>query len=791
MEHSKLDLPITPGWSLFLGEQFASKLVFFGVVCFVLAFLQQIFGKKLKVPFFALGCISIFGTFISLATLFVTDQFAYEYIFSHSEKVNLIPYKIAAVWSGQQGSFLLWATCSAIFALLALRGVGEYRRGFIATVSIFLAALMGILTCESPFIVSRFEKIAYIPPDGNGLAPSLNNYWVVIHPPTIFLGFGSLIVLFAFAVAALAKKDYVDWVPRARPWAIISVSILGLGLCMGGFWAYETLGWGGFWMWDPVENVSFVPWVMTVVLVHGLIVQVTKKKWALTNLLLAGLPFLLFVYGTFLTRAGFLADVSVHSFAQMEDNAHKVLLVLLGTSVLGFLALWLWRLATTKGEPKPKPSPREQGYSAGMVMLSLMGVATAIGMSVPMIQALRGHTVKVVEEHLYHVVLAWFLVPILLLMGIVPFLAWRAMTFRELMNRVVNVVSITFGITGICLFVFKSDVIGVSPDPAGKIDWSFGQLPLFGWMMTLFALCMFVAVANLWRAAELFKRSKPSTGAFLAHLGVAVAMAGLIVSRGFERTQEYFVQPGVTAIGTKPLGPKQAVELIENQEYDFFHRDNKVAFKLSGDGQSFTARPGLYYILGKEAPQPMVWPSIERGLSHDMYVVLHPMEDQAGDPISLKPGETKEVRGPVWGDFSERVYKIKYIETVRVGEAGVTGTTFAAKLEISDADGHKTVVNPKWTLQGKEQPKSDAATLDDEFMIELAGMDVASKSVSLALKYVKPVFPLQVIYKPLTSLVWLGVGILFFGGLLAAWNRRRHPNQSSDLQEADAPVTDT
>ncbi|MEQ1821554.1 MAG: cytochrome c biogenesis protein CcsA [Fimbriimonadaceae bacterium] len=786
MEHSKIDLPITPSWALFLGEKLGAGLVLFGVACFALAFLQQVSGKQLKIPFFALGCIAIFGTFFSLATLFVTDQFAYEYVFKHSEKVNQTPYKIAAVWSGQQGSFLLWATASAIFALLALRSVGEYRRGFLATVSLFLGSLMAILNYETPFGVGRFNGIAYIPPDGNGLAPSLNNYWVVIHPPTIFLGFGSLIVLFGFAVSALIRKDYEDWVPRARPWAMVSLSILGLGLCMGGFWAYETLGWGGFWMWDPVENVSFVPWIMVVVLVHGLIVQVTKKKWAITNLLLAGLPFLAFVYGTFLTRAGFLADVSVHSFATMEKSAHKVLLILLWTTLLGFLGLWIWRAATTKSTPKPAPSPRENGYVAGMVMLSLMAVATAVGMSVPLFQALRGQTVKVVEEHLYHVVLSWFFVPIMLLMAVVPFLAWRSMTLREFVNRILNIVSVTLGVTGTSLFIFKSDVIGVSPDPAGKIATSFGQLPLFGWIMTLFGLCTFVAIANLWRAAELFKRSKPSTGAFIAHIGVAVAMAGLIVSRGFERVQEYFVQPGVTAIGTKPLGPKLAAELVIDKNWDFTKRDNKVEFKLTGDGHTFIAKPGLYYV----GDSPMVWPSIQKSWSHDMYVVVHQIEDQVNDPTKAKPGETIELRGPVWATFQEKVYKIKYLEMIREGEAGVAGTSFGAKLQVTNQDGQVSIVTPK-LIVGKAGPTSVEATLDEEFKIEFKRMDAADKSVDLALKYVRPVFPLQVIYKPLTSLVWLGVGILTFGGLLAAWNRRRRPKVDHEIEENDAPVPAT
>src|SRR5262249_32064476 len=159
---------------------------------------------------------------------------------------------------------------------------GMYRRWFTVSASVFLATVAGILCYETPFNVLP-EAIAhgktFVSEHGGGMTPSLQNYWVVIHPPTIFSGFGTLAIFFAMAGAALLEKNAQDWIKIIRPWALLSIAILGVGICMGGLWAYETQGWGGFWAWDPVENASFIPWLFMVVLAHGIIVQTTRNKW--------------------------------------------------------------------------------------------------------------------------------------------------------------------------------------------------------------------------------------------------------------------------------------------------------------------------------------------------------------------------------------------------------------------------------------------------------------------------------------------------------------------------------
>jgi cytochrome c-type biogenesis protein CcmF len=791
-----LNLPIASDTALMIG-MLGRALIWSGAALFLLAFFQSLFAPKLSKwggISFVVGCVSIFGAFITLGGLFLQNQFEFLYVYEHSEKANATAYKIAAIWSGQQGSFLLWATTSAIFALLTLRATGSYRRWYTATYALFLGALCGILSYESPFGLQLFHGKAYIPPDGAGLTASLNNYWVVIHPPTIFLGFGSLTVLFAYALSALISRNYVDWSRLVRPWVLVSLSLVGLGLCMGAFWAYETLGWGGFWKWDPVENVSFVPWCFTAALIHGLLVQGTKGKWQLANLFMAGLPFLFFIYGTFLTRAGFLDALSVHSFAQMEHTAHMVLLVLVLSATAGFIGLWIYRWLH---EPKAAPEPKLPGtdrmawYKFGNIFLALIGTATAMGMSVPLVMYAMHQKPKIVEEHLYHVVLAWFFIPVLLMMAIGPFVSWRKMSLRELGARILNVFSLTIGALGVVMLVMNNPSIGVHAHADDKISFFSGiEVPAMPWIMTLVGVCLFAGVANLWRVVELWKRSRPSAGAFIAHIGVATAMAGLIISRGMERQQTYYLQEGSLAMSLDGGALPYTMTLREVDETKMLDKDNKLSIEVVGDGGSYIAQPGFYYFRGNDGePVPMRWPSIHRELSHDSYLALQPRQIEAADPASIAPGETKTFKVPDWQRMKELSYKITYVKMEREGAVGTAGTQFKALLKVQTPDGRTVESSPAMAIAKGGGPQMMPAQIDNDFFVSLMRMDAATKSVMLQMNYMRPVYPVELFYKPMTMLVWLGTGILTFGGFLSAWYRRKVLTAVEDSEIAKADPT--
>lgn len=753
-------------WSVLFG-QIGQGLIFLAL----LSFLGAIFAfarhrEKLGRLAMWAGSIGLFAAIIVLGSLFVKDQFQYEYVRARAMANSEVHFKIAGIWAGQQGSFLLWAVCSAIFGLLAIRSTGPYMRWFGIAYSSFLGAVCGILAYETPFLINKevFAHGSYwIPPDGVGLTPALQNYWVVIHPPTIFLGFGSLTVLFAYGVAAMMIRNATDWVPRVRPWAILSTTITGLGLIMGGFWAYETLGWGGFWAWDPVENVSFVPWLGSAVLVHGLIVQSVRKRWVGANLLIAGLPFLSFVYGTFLTRSGFLGETSVHSFAQMDRHALWILVGFFLIALAFYVVLWTIRgRALAKAEAPDLDTvgiTREKAYQGGMLLLGITAVAAGVGMSIPLVMTLTGKSLKVATEQNYHMILAWFFVPLMLVMGAAPFVSWRGLPFRQLFDRLFGVLCVSIGLTGFALMAIRHPEFGVGAKGDETIRFPWGEVLRWPWITFLIFLCIWVAVANLWRMAELRKGSKAGWGGFLSHVGLAVMLGGLIVSRGFERKEQIFVMDGTPARGLDYV-----FTFRDFTKTDLTDRSNEVIFDVEGLKTKFVATPGLYYTKGNDGQQnAMVWPHIQRRPASDLYVALHePVIEAWPEPQRFKIGETKTA-----SDIT-----VKYRRFRMEGEPGMVGTKFIADLLIETKDG-KFEASPYLQIAANGPPTPDLARINDDLRVAMVAMDAADRSVSLQIMFARPIFPIEVFYKPMTILVWVGAGILTFGGFLSAFYRRR------------------
>lgn len=765
------NLPVPPQWSIVLG-QFGKVCIIVATLLFVLAAVLSLLRSnkwpKVTSSLFPIAVGALFSAAISLGILFFNDRFEWEYVRTHSDKATEAAYKIAAIWSGQEGSFLLWAFMSALFGLFALPKMAHLRRTATAIVSLFLAAITAILIYESPFELVRLHNQVVAPIDGLGLAPSLNNYWVVIHPPTIFAGFGSLTILFALAVSAMLHKDSKEWIRMARPWALISTSLLGLGLCMGGFWAYETLNWGGFWAWDPVENTSFVPWCFMVMFVHGILVQNTRGKWIAGNYLLAAAPFLTFLYGTFLTRSGFLGDTSVHSFAEMDRKALWILIGIGLSMILGFFTIWVLRAfkiakEATNHEAEPRFG-RVSMYMLGNSMLLGLALAMGIGMSVPVIMSMFGQKPKVVEEGLYHFVVPYFFVPLMILMAIAPFIGWRQTDRGKFWWKVYAVGCFTICFSGIAMLIMgRTDWAGPNL-MTGQIEFPFGMnvnRPF--WVMTLITFCIFVICANSFRAFERMKRSKMGAGGFIAHLGVGLLMSGLILSRGFERKHEFVIQESDGSKTVEALG--YVLSAGKHSTDDVTNRNNKVTINLARPEETLEMRPGVYYTMMGGEMKPMTWPSIKMRPLHDVYLALLHMELDATEPSPIKIGEMKTFEH----------YEITYQEMTREGEPGKMGTKFGAKLKVADRTTGKSVfVNPRIALAegGFEQLP---AVIGEEYFVTLQGMDAATKTFTMQLHFLKPMYWGELFIKPFTIFVWLGTGILTLGTLMTAFYRRHRP----------------
>ncbi len=264
----------------------------------------------------ALGAVLLVVALI--VYLFLMRRYDIKYVYDYSSADLELRFRVAAMWAGQPGSFVLWALWGLLAAQLLIRRTRHAEPYVLSVFMLLQAALLTFMLMRNPFVpyTDPTTGAAMFPPDGKGLNELLHNPWMVIHPPILFTGYALLAVPFAFALAGLWRRDYDGWARQALPWTLAGWSFLGLALLLGGYWAYETLGWGGYWGWDPVENSALVPWLTATALLHALLVQRTSGGFRRASFALAILTYLLVFYATFLTRTGVLSSFSVHSFGE-------------------------------------------------------------------------------------------------------------------------------------------------------------------------------------------------------------------------------------------------------------------------------------------------------------------------------------------------------------------------------------------------------------------------------------------------------------------------------------------
>ncbi|MEM9598432.1 MAG: cytochrome c biogenesis protein CcsA, partial [Acidobacteriota bacterium] len=259
--------------------------------------------------FFAL---SVVFSAVVLALALWRRDFRIEYVYQYSGTDLESHFQLAAFWAGQKGSFLIWLMWGVLLGIPLSRTAGRDEPTVMLAYLPTVFWLAILLVRNNPFVM-----LPEAPADGAGLNPLLQDDWMVIHPPLMFVGYAAAAIPFAFAVGAMWRGDMRNWAARAFPWALGGFLVLGTAILLGGAWAYRTLGWGGYWGWDPVENASLIPWLIGVVLIHGLYLERSRGRYRRLNLLLSCLLYLSVLYGTFLTRSGVLADFSVHSFVDL------------------------------------------------------------------------------------------------------------------------------------------------------------------------------------------------------------------------------------------------------------------------------------------------------------------------------------------------------------------------------------------------------------------------------------------------------------------------------------------
>ena len=375
---------------------------------------------------------SFFSTLVASAVLvagFLRDDFSLAYVAGHSSRDLPLQYKISAWWGGQEGSLLLWLLVLTAYAALAVWFAGRRSRDLVVWVTPVLGGIAVGFSWLLVAVSSPFETIP-TPADGNGLNPSLQNPYMVIHPVFLYLGYVGLAVPFAFAMGALLSRRVDErWIVATRRWTIIAWTALGIGQLLGAHWAYEEVGWGGYYAWDPVENAALIPWLAATAYLHSVMIQEKRGMLRVWNVTLVSLAFCLSLFGTFLTRSGVVS--SIHSFTQSS----------IGPWFLGFIVvavafssamIWL-RLPLLRTTAKLESLvSREAAFLYNNLLLIALCLTILWGTAWPIVsEAVRGEAV-VVGRPYYDFFLRIFGLPLLLLMGIGPLVAWRRASLRSL-----------------------------------------------------------------------------------------------------------------------------------------------------------------------------------------------------------------------------------------------------------------------------------------------------------------------------------------------------------------------
>ncbi len=566
-----------------------------------------------------------------LVYLLASGDYQTKYVFEVSNRAAPLFYRVTALWGGQSGSLLFWSWLMSLFATLALlkkwgslRALAPY---VIAITHVTIAFFVGLTV----FVANPFEQLAGIPPDGRGLNPLLRHFGMAIHPPLLYIGFVAFVIPYAFAMAALftRRTDHM-WIRATRRWTLTAWIFLSLGLLLGGWWAYDVLGWGGYWGWDPVENASLIPWLVGTAYLHSVMMQESRgmlKRW---NMALIILTFALVIEGTFLTRSGVLS--SVHSFSQSA----------IGPLFLGFIAVMFalsfyffihrWHDLRSANQIDSLLS-RESFFMVNNLIFMGLAVVVWWGTHFPLFsEALMG-VKMVVGPPFFEQSTAPLWAGLILLMGVIPLIPWRKASLGKLGRSLLWPAVIGLATALILYF-------GVGLKSVGAV-LGFG-LCAFSLAVTLNEYWRGTRARRrlrgesypiaLWRLAD---RNHRRYGGYLIHLGVILAAIGVIGSRVYQvKTQRTLAIGESLVIASNITGEYELtyLGLREGESVD----DRLVTEAVLG--VSHNGRDGGELIAKREyfiaQQQQVTIPAKHRTLLGDLYVILAGWE-RSGESATL------------------------------------------------------------------------------------------------------------------------------------------------------------
>jgi cytochrome c-type biogenesis protein CcmF len=604
--------------------------------------------------------------FVCLTASFVRNDFSVAYVATNSNSALPLPYRVAGVWGGHEGSLLLWLMMLSVWMM----AVSQFSKHLPRPVLARILAVMGLISVGFLLFMlltsNPFDRLDVVPPDGNDLNPLLQDPGMVFHPPMLYMGYVGFSVAFAFAIAALLGGNLdATWARWTRPWTTAAWAFLTIGIMLGSMWAYYVLGWGGWWFWDPVENASFMPWLAGTALIHSL--AVTEKRGAFKSwtVLLAIVAFSLSLLGTFLVRSGVLS--SVHAFAT-DPRRGVFILAFLVIVIGGSLALYAWRAPKVGLGARFSVVSRESMLLGNNVLFVVAMLSVLLGTLYPLLLDALGMGKISVGPPYFDTVFVPLMAPVVFLMGVGPLARWKGAELPDLARR-----------------LRWAAVVAVLA--ALATGWLAGRITLGATLGLLMAYWIIASIAT-----DLFERTRPvggvrtsfvarlrqlpraMVGMMVSHLGVAAFAFGVSMVNTYQVERDVKMNPGDTTEVSGYTFMFRGVRAMQGPNYE---AQQGVVEVTRGDKHEVTLHPEkrIYRVQNN----PMTEAAIDPGPTRDLYVSL-------GEPVEGGAWIVRVYVKPfidwIWGGcllmalggvlaMSDRRYRVK--QTQREATAGAAG----------------------------------------------------------------------------------------------------------------------
>lgn len=566
-------------------------------------------------------CVAMLVAVIALEVAIFRHDFSVAYVAGRTSRNLPTFYLWSALYSGQEGSMLFWAAVLSIFGALVQVLTGRRHRVYLPYVAAVTSLVATFFVTVMLFTANPFQRLPFTPLDGNGMNPQLQNPGMVFHPPMLYLGYISITIPFAFAIAALlTKKLDAEWLVAVRKWTIVSWLFLSVGLLIGMWWAYVELGWGGYWAWDPVENAALLPWLVLTAFLHSVMVQEKRgmlKKWNLALILGA---FVLSIFGTFITRSGVIA--SVHSFTQ--SNVGYYFLVFLVLITVGSATLYVTRLPLLEADARLESMvSREASFLFNNLLFIGLAFSVLWGTLFPILsEAIRGTKITVGPPFFNQVNIPLGLA-LLLLTGIGPLIAWRRASTSNLQRQFA--VPVTTGV-----FVLLILLVAGMRDVGALLTFGIGGFVLATVTLEFargararhrqYTEALPVALVNL------LSRNRRRYGGYIVHVAI-VLLFGAFAGMAFKTETQATLRPGETATLKGPDGHVYAFTHLGISQYNALNRQVTAALvDVRRDGKPIgrmrTEKRQHVDALGRPTFEPSTEVGIMSGLRVDLYIVL-------------------------------------------------------------------------------------------------------------------------------------------------------------------------